>query len=141
MHLFPFLLLPPGWGWDMEEGLGLWPNETNQRGFTVRVRLELLGCQGSLPPGFSQSSSPAGEQSVAVRQEVLEPVVRKLWGGGGPVLGTLLFESRLPLFFRRTQWWKTGSDIRASFPLGFGEEAPPCWLALGDCLRAKYTSS
>lgn len=27
----PFLPLPPGWGWILEEGMDLWSDETNQR--------------------------------------------------------------------------------------------------------------
>lgn len=48
MYLSPFLHLPRVWGWIMEEGMDLWPNETNQRG-SLSASGWIAGLLGSLP--------------------------------------------------------------------------------------------
>lgn len=87
----------------MEEGMGLWPNETNQRGFTLRVRLALLGCQGrcllaSLPADslvfFSCSTAACGWEMGGGKGaiSVLGPAV-----GGACTWAPLLSGSQSPL--------------------------------------------
>lgn len=69
MYLSPFLYLPPVWGWIMEEGMDLWPNETNQRD-SLWSWVGWLGCWGPCLLASPPADFVLALQHVVVRGEV-----------------------------------------------------------------------
>lgn len=118
----------------MEEGMGLWPNETNQRGFTLRVRLELLGYQSHC----LLASLPA-DSGVLLQHSSLWVGHGRWKGGAVSVLGPAVGKARTwaPLLcgsqFSLCPCVGVGASLLGDsgltsvplFPLGFGVEAPP----------------